>query len=268
MTRSISGMTSSTSPRSSSSRPEAAAGPAQSPARPAHPLPAVDPNVVAWRLDGVRARVVAAGGDLDQVRVLAVTKGFGLDAVSAAVALGLDVGENYAQELLGKACGATDHPAPDGPSQPGAPRWHFLGALQRRKVRDLAAVVSQWDSVCRTVEGLEIARRRPGARVLVQVDTTGIPGRNGCPVAEVAGVVAELRRLDLDVAGLMAVAPRDPEGARSCFRSVRQLADQLELEERSIGMSDDLELAVVEGSTTLRLGRALFGDRVGPGGTP
>jgi len=212
----------------------------------------------------VRARVAAAGGNPDQVQVVAVTKGFGADAVAAAVGLGLPVGENYAQELLAKAA----EPA----LQPAAGRsvvhWHFLGALQRRKVRDLATVVSTWDSVCRAAEGREIARHQPGARVLVQVDTTGAPGRNGCAVAEAPELVRELRHLDLDVAGLMAVAPRDPTGATSCFQAVCRLADRLELRERSIGMSDDLELAVAQGSTTLRLGRALFGERTAVASPP
>jgi pyridoxal phosphate enzyme (YggS family) len=202
----------------------------------------------------VRGRIADAGGRPDAVRVVAVTKGFGPGAVRAALRAGLaDVGENYAQELLSKneSLGA----------DASGVRWHFLGAVQRNKVAALAPVVTCWQGVARAVEAEAIARRRPGATVLVEVETTGAPGRNGCPPADVPGLVAELRALDLDVRGLMTVAPPDAAGARRAFRAVRALADRLGLEELSMGMSDDLELAVAEGSTMVRVGRALFGER-------
>ena len=229
---------------------------------------------VAAALGQVRRRIADAGGDPAAVRVVAVTKGFGPEAVRAALSAGIaDVGENYAQELLSKvdalraagtgAAGngeggrarAHDHGADLGV------RWHFLGAVQRNKVAALAPVVSWWQGVARAVEGEAIARRRPGAVVLVEVDATAAPGRNGCPPEAVPALVAELRAAQLDVRGLMTVAPTDPEGARRAFRTLRALADDLGLQERSMGMSDDLELAVAEGSTMVRVGRALFGDR-------
>ena len=90
----------------------------------------------------------------------------------------------------------------------------------------------------------------------------GLPGRGGVPPAEVPGLVASLRGEDLDVAGLMAVGPPGPpEAARAGFREVRRLADALDLGVRSMGMTDDLEVALSEGSTMVRLGRALFGER-------
>jgi hypothetical protein len=98
--------------------------------------------------------------------------------------------------------------------------------------------------------------------VLVQVDVTGGAGRNGCPPAEVPDLVAALRAEDLTVDGLMVVGPPGPpEGSRAAFRRVADLADRLDLAERSMGMTDDLEVAVSEGSTMVRVGRALFGDR-------
>ncbi len=215
------------------------------------------PFDVAAGLVRVRARIAAAGGDPDKVRVVAVTKGFGPKAVDAARDAGVvDVGENYAQELLAKdealrASGARDP----------AVRWHFLGAIQRNKIAALAPVVACWQSVARVVEGEAIARRRPGAAVLVEVDTTGAAGRNGCAPEGVPALVAGLRAARLEVEGLMTVAPLDPDAARAAFRLVRSLADDLGLAERSMGMSDDLELAVAEGSTMVRVGRALFGDR-------
>ena len=213
-------------------------------------------DVVAG-LARVRARIAGAGGDPDKVRVVAVTKGFGPEAVAAAREAGVvDVGENYAQELLAKD-GALRG---SGDRETGV-RWHFLGAIQRNKVATLAPVVSCWQSVARAVEGEAITRRRPGAAVLVEVDTTGAPGRNGCALEGVPALVADLRAARLEVDGLMTVAPLDPDAARAAFRLVRSLADDLGLVERSMGMSDDLELAVAEGATMVRVGRALFGDR-------
>ncbi|HEX3793269.1 MAG TPA: alanine racemase [Acidimicrobiales bacterium] len=205
---------------------------------------------VAARLAVIRQRIVDSGGDPAVVRVIAVTKGFGPAAVEAARAAGLsEIGENYGPELLGKA-----------PGPPGT-NWHFLGAIQRNKVRSLAPVVALWQGVARLVEGERIAQCQPGAHVLVQVDLTGLPGRNGCTAPEVPGLVEALSTLDLHVRGLMTVAPPDPVAGAAAFAAVARLADELGLPERSMGMSDDLEAAVAAGSTMIRIGRALFGPR-------
>jgi len=215
--------------------------------------PSFDSDRVAEALAAVRRRIAAAGGDVDAVRVVAVTKGFGLDAVLAARRAGLsDIGENYAAELLAKA------PGPEGTS------WHFLGAVQRNKVGPLAPLVSLWQGVARISEGERIARFTPSARVLVQVDCTNVAGRNGASVHDTAPLVAQLRALGLDVAGLMTVAPPEHDAADRAFGEVDRLAKELGLEERSMGMSDDLELAVAHGSTMVRIGRALFGERLQP----
>ena len=210
----------------------------------------------AERLAGIRSRIEVAAPDPSAGTLMAVTKGFGPEAPRTAVAAGLTgVGENYADELVAKAHALADDPGP-------APEWHFLGAVQRNKVPRLAPLVACWQGVARLAEGRAIAARRPGVRVLVQVDVAGLPGRGGVPPAEVADLVAALRDEDLDVAGLMAVGPPGaPEDARSGFRAVRLLADDLGLPERSMGMTDDLEVALSEGSTMVRVGRALFGDR-------
>ena len=215
-----------------------------------------DSDEVAARLAGVRRRIEQAGGDPAVVRVLAVTKSFDAGAVAAARAVGLiDLGENYSGELLEKA-----------PGPPGT-RWHFLGAVQRNKVPALAPVVTVWQGVARQAEGERIARFAPGAAVLIQVDCTGRPGRNGCTPEEAPGLAESLGRLDLSVQGLMTVAPPEADEAQRSFRLVGRLADSLGLPERSMGMSDDLELAVAAGSTMVRIGRALFGERsVGGGG--
>ena len=191
------------------------------------------------------------------MRVVGVTKGFGPQAVSAARQAGLtDLGENYAAELVDKAAADRDDPGVV---------WHFLGAVQRNKVAQLAPLVGLWQSVARAAEGERIARFAPGARVLVQVDTTGLAGRNGCSPNAAGELVARLGDLGLEVRGLMTVAAQGEGAAEEAFTTLGRLADRLGLEERSMGMSDDLEAAVAAGSTMVRIGRALFGARPAAG---
>ena len=219
---------------------------------------AVTATGVADRLAAVRARIEAAGRRPDDVVVVAVTKGFGVDAVEAATAAGIaDVGENYAQELAAKIGDASS-------DSEGRRRWHFLGRVQRNKVRSIAGAVHLWQGVDRVAAGEEIARRAPGAKVLVQVRIVGDGSRNGCDRDCVPELVERLDGLGLEVRGLMAVGPAGPpELARPGFREVTALADRLGLEVRSMGMTDDLGVAVEEGSTMVRVGRGLFGARPG-----
>lgn len=206
----------------------------------------------------VRERIAAAGGDPARVTLLAVTKGHPLAAVAAAVAVGLrDVGESYVQELAAKAEALQDAPLPGGD-----PRFHLVGRLQRNKVRDAAPHVHLWQSVDRLALAAEIARRAPGAAVLVQVNVSGAEQQGGAPPERVPGLVDGCRDLGLYVRGLMAIGPQAaPDQVRRAFAQVRRLADQLELPERSMGMSSDLEHAVAEGATIVRVGTALFGPR-------
>jgi pyridoxal phosphate enzyme (YggS family) len=203
----------------------------------------------------VRRRIEAAGGDPEAITLVAVTKGFGVDVLRAALRAGLvDLGENFAQELTTKAA-ALD-------AEGVRPRFHFVGQLQRNKVRKLAPLVHLYQTVDRVSLGREIVARAPGAAVLVQVNLTDDPERGGCPPPETPTLVEELAGLGLDVRGLMTVAPLGPpEVARDGFRRVRDLADRLGLAERSYGMTADLEAAVAEGATMVRIGTALFGDR-------
>lgn len=216
---------------------------------------------VASRVALVRDRIARAGGDPERVRIVAVTKGFGPGQVAAAVAAGLgELGENYADELVAKA-----------PAAGGLARWHFLGSIQRNKVRRLAPLVGCWQSVARIEEAESILRRHellgagavtPAPCMLVEVETTGIAGRGGCPAEAVPALVARLRALGCAPEGLMTVAaPDDPAGARRSFARVAALARELGLRELSMGMSGDLEQAVAEGATMVRLGTALFGSR-------
>jgi pyridoxal phosphate enzyme (YggS family) len=204
----------------------------------------------------VRDRIAGAGGDPDRVRIVAATKGHPAARVAELVEAGVvDVGESYAQELVAKA----EELADDGGA---AVRWHFIGNLQRNKVRHVAAFVHLWQSVDRLSLAAEIAHRAPGASVLVQVNVSQREQQGGCPPERVAAVVEGCRDLGLDVRGLMAIGPQGTdEVVRAGFRTVRALADDLGLPERSMGMSADLEAAIAEGSTMVRIGTDLAGPR-------
>jgi hypothetical protein len=209
---------------------------------------------VAAALSDVRSRIEQAGGG-DDVAILPVTKAFGREAIDAARTAGCTaIGENYAQELLAKreACAGLE--------------VHFIGQLQTNKVRQLADLVGVYESVDRAKLAREIAKRAPGARVMIQVDTSGEAGKGGCPIADLDALVDDVRTLGLELVGLMTVGPTEggPEAARAGFRSVRAAADRLGLRECSMGMTGDLEVAVQEGSTQIRVGTALFGSRPVP----
>ena len=209
--------------------------------------------VVAQRLAQLRT-IVEAGARRGPVTICAVTKGFGADAVLLAHRLGCDaVGENYAQETVAKI-------AESGAAHPPV---HFIGRLQTNKVKALAAVVDVWQSVDRAALVDEIAKRAPGAKVFIQVNATGEPDKGGCPLTDVAALVERARAAGLDVLGLMTVGPTtpDPQRTREAFATVRRLADESGLAGCSMGMSGDVDIALAEGSTLVRVGTALFGER-------
>ncbi len=218
-----------------------------------------DQPSVADRLAVVRNRIAAAGGDRSRVRIVAVTKGFGPEAARDALALGLtDLGESYAQELVAKASTLAADVPTGGPS----PRWHFIGRLQSNKVRHLASVVDCWQSVDRGSLIEAIARHSPGAHVLIQVNVSGESQKGGCAPEDGARLVDLASEQGLVVDGLMAVGRTGPAAeARAGFALLRDLADRLGLAECSMGMSHDLEVAVAEGATMVRIGEGLFGPR-------
>lgn len=219
----------------------------------------IDARLVVEALAAVRERIERAGGAVvgpDAVQVVAVTKTFGVDAVRAARDAGCDaIGENYAQELVAKW----------EQLDPGElrPQAHFIGRLQSNKVRLLAPIVDVWQSVDRPSLIDALVARAPGARILVQVNATDEADKGGCRPDEVGDLVATARRGGLDVLGLMTVGPTHgpPSDARAGFARVRAMCDELGLAVCSMGMSHDLEVAVGEGSTMVRVGTALFGDR-------
>ncbi len=215
------------------------------------------------RLEDVSTRISAAGREPGEIEVVAVTKGFGPEHVVCATSAGLcDIGENYAQELLAKSDALRRDPHGFGTGEASAVRWHYLGRIQRRKVKDLAKVVSLWQSVSRPEEAESISKHAPGASVFVEVEATGLPGRNGCPIESAEPLAQRVRDLGLDLRGLMTVGPPGAgDRSREVFGSVARLGETLGLAELSMGMSDDLEAALGEGATMVRVGRALFGER-------
>ena len=230
-----------------------------------------DEATIRRRHGEIRGRIAAAGGT-DAVRLVAVTKAFPVTLVDRALAAGLaDLGENYAQELLTKAAHvgpATEVTEPGSGSGSGSgelpvgPVWHFIGGLQRNKVKQLAGTVSFWHSVDRSSLIDEIAKRDPGARILIQVNTTGEPQKAGCEPGDVPAMVDRGREAQLAVLGLMTVGPTSPDvDPRPCFELLRELAASVEVAELSMGMSADFELAVAEGATMVRIGSTLFGPR-------
>mgnify|MGYP001594221394 CR=1 FL=1 len=208
-------------------------------------------ETVRLNLAGLHDRIARAGGDPSAITVVAVTKEQPVSVIEAALAVGLrELGENRPDALAQRA-----------PAAPSA-QWHLLGQIQRRKVGAVASYVALWQSVDRIEAGVAIAQHAPGAAVLVQVNLTDDPHRGGTGFNQVASLVADLTKEGLRVHGLMAVGPLGgPAAAQPGFTRLVRTADQLGLPVRSIGMSDDIEIAIACGSTMVRVGSGLFGPR-------
>lgn len=224
------------------------------------------PGTIAGRIATVRAEVARAcarsGRDPASVTLIGVTKTYPVAAVAEALEAGLmDFGENRAQELVPKAQAAA--------SMRLQPRWHFIGHLQRNKVREVLphiVTLHSLDSV-RLAEEIEREGERGAAARLpcyLEVNMAGEETKQGiAPEALPAllGQVAAYRHIE--VVGLMTVAPQvpGPERVRPVFRDLRRLAAAHGLAGLSMGMSEDYVVAVEEGATAIRVGRALFGPR-------
>ncbi len=223
---------------------------------------------IAQQLAAVRSRIARAcedaGRPATDVSLLAVSKTFGSDAVRAAAAAGQrDFGENYLQEALDKQSALNDLDLV----------WHFLGPLQSNKTRAVAERFHWAHSVDRLKIAQRLSEQRPDAlpplQVCVQVNISGEASKSGCAPADaltLCRVVAALPRLQLR--GLMAIpAPGTPGGnARAPYRALRALQGSMNgihpaLDTLSAGMSDDLEAAIAEGATIVRVGTAIFGKR-------
>jgi PLP dependent protein len=215
------------------------------------------------RVRELLARHQAVAGWEHPVRIIAVTKGHGPDAVRAARAAGLeDVGENRVQEALGKQDQVGDVPM----------TWHLIGTLQRNKVRHTVGRFALVHSVDRADLAAEMDRRIPAGRrqrILVQVNCSDEPQKGGVEPEGLPALLDALRDFPgVDVAGLMTMsALTDDTGEqRRAFRRLRDLRESAEREghplpELSMGMSGDFTLAVEEGATMVRLGTILFGER-------
>ena len=214
----------------------------------------IDPAEVAANVADVRRRIHAAGGG-DEVRILAVTKTFPLDAARGALAAGCTaVGENYAQETVAKWA--------EWQPDEARPSLHFIGHVQTNKVRMLAPIVEVWQTLDRPSVIDEVARRAPGARAYLQVNVTGEPSKSGCEPSDASALLGQARSAGLRIEGLMTLGAAGDEAVTLAgFRLLSSIADELGLAERSMGMSGDLELAVQAGATMVRIGSALFGPR-------
>lgn len=218
-----------------------------------------DESIVIERVAVLRDLIRAIRGDDRAVRIVAVTKTFDESALVLASRAGCDgVGENYAQELLDKLARLGEVPILP---------VHFIGHLQSNKVKSLFTHVGLWHTVDRAsvVAALakESARVGTPARVLIQVNSTDEAQKSGCAPTDAPGLVAVARDAGLNVEGLMTMGPSDadPDATRRAFRATAHLAADLGLAELSMGMTHDVRIAIEEGSTIVRIGSGIFGER-------
>jgi pyridoxal phosphate enzyme (YggS family) len=215
------------------------------------------------RIEEVEARIekaaARAGRRRDEITLVAVTKMFPRSAITEAYALGLrEFGENYVQEFESKEI----------PGDLEDARFHLIGHLQSNKSKRAAELFD----VIETVDSARLARRlsectnRRAARieVMIEVKLSGEAAKSGAAPEELGALVDCIGALpNLHLTGLMTMPPwsDDPESARPHFRRLRELGERFHLPKLSMGMSHDLEVAIEEGATTVRVGTALFGSR-------
>ncbi len=223
----------------------------------------VDTGTIAANVRRARAMIEAAcrrsGRQPGGVTIIAVTKGFGPEAARSVAAAGVkNIGENRVQEALPKIAQLQDLPL----------TWHMIGHLQTNKVN---SVLEHFDMI-HSVDSLHLAeaisaRAQTRVPIFIEVNVAEEATKSGFAPIDLPAAFERIRSLPrLDVRGLMTVAPPapDPNDVRPVFRRLRAEADHLGLADLSMGMSDDFEVAVEEGATHVRLGRALFGERPAP----
>jgi len=236
---------------------------------------------IAGALARVHARIAgaaaAAGRTAADVQLIAVSKKMPPDDVAAALAAGQrDFGENYAQELRDKraAVDALTAPTHAAPAPAWAPRWHYIGPLQTNKVKYVAGKVALLHTVDSPELLDEIDRRAAGGvqDCLVQVNVAGDERKHGVAPGDLPALLDRFATLaHVRCAGLMLIPPfdDDAESSRPHFATLRALRDaerararaHVDLVHLSMGMSHDLEVAVAEGATLVRVGTAIFGAR-------
>jgi pyridoxal phosphate enzyme (YggS family) len=219
---------------------------------------------ISAAIQSVRERIERAcrrvGRDPRSVQLIAVSKGHSEQAIRAAYSAGMRVfGENYAQDLAAKASALNDLPDI---------RWRFIGHLQRNKIKLIERARATVDTVdsARLAEALSTRAAASGrnVEVLLQVNIGDEAQKSGCAPEELPQLVEVVRALpNVSLRGLMTVAPHldDLEAIRPFFARLRELAEAHGLPELSMGMTHDLEPAVEEGATILRIGTAIFGPR-------
>lgn len=214
-------------------------------------------------MDRITAAALRAGRDVSEITVVAVSKTMTLTQIMEVYDQGhRDFGENRAQELAEKA-----------PELPDDIRWHFVGALQSNKARLVRGVTVLLHSMDRRSLGSAWMKGRGEAPpVLAQVNVADEPQKSGVPAGQLAESLDWMAGLGLEVRGLMAIPPlpETPEDSRPHFARLRDLRDQVQdqhpsVTELSMGMTDDFEVAIEEGSSIIRVGRAIFGPRISTG---
>ena len=221
--------------------------------------------MIVDNLARVREKIASAaersGRAAEGITLVAVTKKVGVDRIREAIAAGItDIGENYVQEAQEKWLDLRE-----------VARWHFIGHLQRNKVKAAVEFFNMIQSVDSLALAMEIGRRALAAKrhvdVLIEVNAAGEAQKFGVPpdqALDLAGEVAGVEGIRLR--GLMGMTPfvEDPELTRPYFAKLRSLFEQLPLEHRehlSMGMTQDFEVAIEEGATMVRIGTAIFGPR-------
>jgi len=199
-----------------------------------------------------------AGRSPNEVKVVAVTKTIEVPAIHAAFDAGIkDFGENRVQEASRKIEGLRN-------LRPGF-TWHMVGHLQRNKVKTATEIFD----IIQSVDSLSLAESlnacsQERLQILIQVNVAAEVTKGGFCPSEIEEMADKIGRLpNLEILGLMTIAPwtSDIEEVRPVFRKLRELRDALKLRQLSMGMSDDFEVAIEEGSTLVRIGRAIFGER-------
>ena len=208
----------------------------------------LDAGRVRENAERIREELAAAAGDRPPPELLAAVKYVPLEELEVLAQAGVTLlGENRAQDLQAKA-----------EAHPGAFRWHFIGQLQSRKVKDVLPHVELIHSVASDSALRKLGQHgTPDTEVLVEVDVAGEEAKAGIPPAELGGFIA---RCPVTVAGLMAMPPftEDPEASRPHFAALRELAREHGLRELSMGTSQDYAVAAGEGATIVRVGSLLY----------
>ncbi|MGZ3619688.1 MAG: YggS family pyridoxal phosphate-dependent enzyme [Candidatus Binataceae bacterium] len=226
---------------------------------------------IAARLTAVRERIARAANrvkrDPAAVRLVLASKTQPPEAIRAAYVAGArEFGENYVQEAATKQDALADLQDLEDL------RWHLIGHLQTNKARDAANRFALIHSLDSARVGLALGRARPAprVRVLIEVNAAGEASKSGVAAADLERLIEETRAT-VEILGLMTIPPpaSDPERSRSHFVALRATRDRLAaatglaLSELSMGMTDDFEVAIEEGATIVRVGRAIFGERRG-----